>query len=434
VENASLLPWLTGTALLHSIMAQQQRGTLKGWNVSLIALTFVLCIFGTYLTRSGVIQSVHSFGQSLVGTFFFWFLVICVIGSVVLIVSRRRLLKSENSIEGLLGRDGMFLATNVLLLGMTLLTLLGTIFPIISQLMSQQQITVSQNFYNKAVAPLGVLLVGLMSVGPLLTYGKDAGSRLTKALVVPAIVAVIVTVAFAVLGLREKWALICVAICSVALINIAADLVKAVIHRMRDLGETAPVAMVRLIDSNHRRYGGQIVHVGMLMIICGIVGSSLLNTKETFQLHPGQKVQFAGRTLTFEGLSEVRGENFSAVDAKVTIVGRDGETLTLHPQKRYYDKANPEEPNTEVAIESTWREDLYLSLAGWEAGWKTTAIAAISNPLVSWIWIGGLVMCLGAIVGLLPKTFGSSAPVADSAKAEKSAKSRKTPPVAAVAS
>jgi cytochrome c-type biogenesis protein CcmF len=245
VENASLLPWLTGTALIHSIMVQQHRGMLKLWNAVLTAGTFVLCIFGTYLTRSGVVSSVHSFGESLVGTLFLAFLVVTILFSGVLLIVRRGLLKSEHNLENLLGREGMFLATNVLLVGMTLVTLFGTIFPVISRTLSDHEVTVGPNFYNKVIAPLALLLAGLMAVGPLLNYGAEASKRLIRGLAIPAIVACVIATFAWTRGLHNTWALLAIAIGSLAIGNVLIDLGKSVAIRAHAHSEnpiTAPFA------------------------------------------------------------------------------------------------------------------------------------------------------------------------------------------------
>ena len=401
VENASLLPWLTGTALLHSIMAQQHRGMFKKWNALLIAATFVLCVFGSWLTRSGVIQSVHAFERSLIGTFFLVFLLALVTLSVIVMVVRRRLLVSDHALEGLIGREGLFLATNVLLVGMALLTLVGTVFPLISRAFASQEVTVGPRFYNKVVAPLGIVLVALMALGPMLTYGTQAAMRFGRALAGPAVGATVVVTAAVIFGYRNPWAMVCAAITTVAVLAILADLVRSVRHRATATGEIALAALVRLIDSNHRRYGGQLVHVGILLIVIGVIGSSVFSNDQTVQFQPGERKSIAGRTVEFVSLDEVREPNFTAVAATVRVTGPDGSTVTLRPQRRFYDKT--EQPNAEVAIESSWRQDLYVNLAGWESGGALTAIQVIVNPLVSLMWTGGIVMIIGGVFCVTPR-------------------------------
>jgi cytochrome c-type biogenesis protein CcmF len=402
VENASLLPWLTGTALLHSVMVQQHRGMFRKWNAFLVSVTFILCIFGTYLTRSGVIQSVHAFEASAIGTFFLAFLAVTTVFSAGLIFSRRRLLDSELKLEGLLGREGMFLATNVLLVGMTVVTLIGTMFPLISRVFGSREITVGPPFYNKVVAPMGLVLVALMALGPMLSYGPTAAKKLARAIIVPAFLGVLSVLVLA-LGFKilNPWALVCGLITTLAVAAVTIDLVKAWIQRTRSTGQNPITSLLYLLDSSHRRYGGQVVHIGVLMIVIGVIGSSLFSVDETSQLRPGETKTISGRTITFVQLKETRHANFTSVDAEVKIDEGNGQIATIHPQRRFYDKS--EQPNSEVAIRSTWKEDVYVTLAGWEGGGAITAIQVVVNPLVSLLWTGGVVLTIGGMVCLLPR-------------------------------
>lgn len=405
VENASLLPWLTGTALLHSIMVQQHRGMFKKWNASLIAISFILCIFGTYLTRSGVIDSVHGFGASLVGTFFFVFLIVITLLSIFALIASRKLLAPERELDGLVGKEGFFLATNGLLVGMTIITLIGTTFPIISNVISGQQVTVGPNFYNKVVAPLGLILAALMAVGPLLVYGKDAARKLARDLAGPTLFAAGVVVALYLYGVHNAWALIAGAIAAISFGSILVDLVRSTIIRVRSHNQNAISAILHLLDSNHRRYGGQIVHVGMILIIVGITGSSLFNQKETFSMKPGQSVQFAGRTITLSDVRNVPGGNFSALQATLLLSTNNAEQDILKPQIRQYSKWE-EQMSSEVSIRSNWREDVYVMLAASDGDGGVT-VQAILNPLVSWIWTGGFILTVGGIICLSPKLIPS---------------------------
>jgi cytochrome c-type biogenesis protein CcmF len=281
---------------------------------------------------------------------------------------------------------------------MMLVTLVGTIFPIISRGVSGHEVTVNQSFYNKVVGPMGMLLVALMAVGPMLVYGGDAAKRLVRGLIVPAILAVAI-VAFAfVRGLHNGWALIATGIASLGVAAVLADFFAAIVHHVRN-GEMPIAAIVRIIDGNHRRYGGQLAHLGMLMILVGIVGSSLFTQKENFELKENQTAQLGGFTLRFEKLEMVQQANFMGYEAVVHVTDRNGSVSTLRPQIRKYDKA--EQNNSEVAIQSSWRGDLYLTLAGFEN--DIAGIQAIVNPLVGWIWIGGIVMAAGAVLCLLPR-------------------------------
>jgi cytochrome c-type biogenesis protein CcmF len=404
VENASLLPWLTATAFLHTLASEQRRGMFKIWNASLVAITFILCILGTYITRSGVVQSVHSFGESLVGTFFLVFLILITAVSAGLILWRLKSLKSEHELSGLFTREGAFMMGNVLLLSMMLVTLYGTIFPLLSGIFGQPR-TPEQSWYNAKVVPLALVLTAIMAVGPLLTHGADAARRLGRGMIAPGLVAILAIGLAWFRGIQSGWALVCIAITGVAMLNMANDLTRSVVEHVRTTGENPAAALLRLIDHNHRRYGGQITHLGMIFIVIGVAGTSLFSLKpEPFQLNPGTSEQIGGYSVKLDSLKEVRESNFTAVEATLSITRPDGSVVTLKPQRRFYDKN--QDANTEVAIESSWREDLYLTLAGWEESGKVVAIQAIVNPLMSWIWIGGLTLSLGAILCMLPRFCG----------------------------
>lgn len=403
VENASLLPWLTGTAVLHSLIVQQHRGMFKRWNASLIAVTFVLCIFGTYLTRSGVIDSVHAFAPSMIGTFFLCFLGLTVLASVGLLAWRFRMLAPERLLDGIVSREGMFLISNVLLVLMTLVTLVGTVFPLISGVFVEEPVTVKPAFYDRVVAPMALLLVAMMAIAPVLTFGAQAAQKIARRLTVPSIAALIVTL-MAVAWTRNIWALICVAIVALGTGTVIVDFIRMFSARRRSTGEGPLTCGARLIDRDHRRYGGQLAHLGVMLIVIGVAGSSLFSTENVYRLVPGsdEVVGLDRYTLKLTALDEVRRENYGAVQATVELTDAGGTVRTLTPQRRFYDRW-ADQPNSEVAVHSTWREDVYLSLAGWEDGGRMVALQVKVNPLVLWIWIGGIVMSAGCVFCMLPR-------------------------------
>jgi cytochrome c-type biogenesis protein CcmF len=400
VENASLLPWLTATAFIHSIMAQQHRAMFRIWNAALLAVTFILCIFGTYLTRSGIVDSVHGFGESLIGTFFLVFLLAVIVFSVALILWRVRRLRSQHKLESLLGRDGAFLATNVLLSGMMIVVLIGTVFPVISRAFTGTSTTLGPPFYNKVVAPAALLLVALMAIGPLLTYGKEAVHRLARGILIPASAAALAGFTDWALGFHNPWALAAAAIAAAALTAALIDFTRMLLTRCRS--ENPLLAFFRLIDTNHRRYGGQLVHMGILLVVIGVTASSVYSSKQTFQLTPGQPVSFAGFQLTLNSISQSRGVNYAMTQADITATDTDGRSITLKPQRRVYYKWE-EQTSSVVAIGSNWKRDLYLNLAGQDDTGDSAAIQAIVNPLVNWIWAGGWVLTIGALICLTPR-------------------------------
>lgn len=401
VENASWLPWLTGTALLHSTNIQLQRGNFKRWNASLISVSFILCLFGTYLTRSGVVSSVHSFGENPIGNFFLGAIVVTVLTWGLMLVVRRKELEPASELDNLFGREGAFLSANVLLTLIMAMTLVGTIFPLLSKWTAGREVTVDARYYNHLVVPMGILLVAIMALGPVLTYGKDAATKLTRATLWPGLISGAIAGVVWALGIDNPWALVNSFLISLVVLIVVIELGKAALARSRKLDESYVAALLGLIDSNHRRYGGQTAHVGVAMIVMGIVGSSLFSQKQALQFTPGQTINFAGYNLRFDALKEDRRENYTAVVANLTMTEPSGNTQSLHPSRRFYDKS--EDAYSEVAIQSSLREDLYITLAGWEAGGSTTAIQTIVNPLVIWIWIGGFVMAGGTVLCMLPR-------------------------------
>lgn len=404
VENASLLPWLTSTALLHSLLVQQHRGMFKFWNAGLIASTFILCIFGTYITRSGVIQSVHAFAESLIGVFFLVFLGVLTAITVGLVAWRRKELAPQRPLDGLVSREGAILGGNVLLTIMTAVTLLGTIFPLIGPFVGAADVTVKAAFYNRVVAPMGIALVGIMALAPVLAFGQQAAQRILHSARWPAAAAFVVTAAVAFLLTRNVWALLCVAIAALGTGAVIVDYIRSVAARRRSTGEGLVAAALTLIDRDHRRYGGQLAHLGLMLIVIGVAGSSLFSTESTHKVRPGDTFEEAGFAMRFDGITDRRGENYHAVEANVQLTDATGAAseITLTPAVRFYDKWS-EQPNAEVALRSGVTEDLYVTLAGWEAGGAVAAIQVRVNPAVLWIWIGGIIMVVGGAFAMLPK-------------------------------
>ena len=400
VENASLLPWLTATGLLHSIISQQRKGMFRGWTAGLVASTFILCIFGTYLTRSGVVQSVHAFQASSVGTFFLVFLCLSIVATLVVISLRWKSLKPAAQLDGWLNRESAVLAGNILLVAMMLITLFGTVFPLISRAFASQPVSVNAAYYNKGVLPLGLCLVLAMAMGPALDAGKLAAPALRRLRWPAALAVAAPLVACTVWQTVSPWLIVVSAVCVGAVACFVQETARAWHARRHNLGENAPLALWRLFDANHRRYGGQIVHMGMAMIVAGIAGSSLLGVKQDVQLKLGQTIAFAGGTLSLADMHQVTEPNFQAVEAVVTFTDAHGAATTLRPQRRFY---KGDESSSEVAIRSSLARDVYVNLAGWEAGGDVVSFQAFVNPLVNWIWIGGIVVAGGALFCLLPR-------------------------------
>lgn len=421
VENASLLPWLTGTALLHSLIAHRQRGTFKRWTAAMIATSFLLCIFAAYITRGGVVSSVHGFEKSQVGTAIFATFIVGILFSAGLIAVRWVALKGERPLEGLVGRDGGFMAGNIIFVAMMLFTLLGTLYPVLCEFFGQPRVEISKSFYNKAVLPLGLGMLALMALAPLLVYGKSAANRLLHGVALPLMAAGVVVVALALMGVQEIWALAVGVVASVLLVALITDLISAAWSRFDKLGESAPKAVFRLIDSNHRRYGGHLVHAGVALLVIGIAGSSVYRTEsEPKVLRPGESMQVGSFKITAKSVDEIKGPNYAGLQGTLVATSATGQQAELLPQVHWYPKFTDRDGNVQqvskVSIHPSWRQDLWAVMAADEHG--VCSFRVLVFPLMAWIWVGGIVMGLGTIFCLTPRlTRAAEATIVDSAPA-----------------
>ncbi len=411
VENASLMPWLTGTAFLHSVMMQEKRGMMKVWNVWLVFITFLLCILGTFLTRSGVVSSVHAFAQSDIGPWFVGFLTIAILVCVWAWLDNRDYLKSEAPLDSLVSRESSFLFNNLLLLAACFAVLWGTLFPVISEAVQGTKISVGPPFFNKVNIPIGLFLMFLTGVGPLLAWRKTSPGSLKKNFGWPLGASVLAGAIAYFLGVRHFYALVCLTLCAFVTLTIVNEFVRgAWVIRSRNAMGFLP-AMVHLTLRNTRRYGGYIIHFGMVLIFIGLAGAAFNQDKQT-EMRPGDRMELGRYTIIAQTLTSVPQQRVASDGSivekrnyeaeRVTIeVLRDGKSaLMLYPERRFY-PAN-EVSGTMVAIHSTLREDLYLVYAGRDPESNLPVIHAFLNPLVKWIWLGGIVLVLGTGLALLP--------------------------------
>jgi cytochrome c-type biogenesis protein CcmF len=408
VENAAFMPWLTGTAFLHSVMIQERKNMLKVWNMVLIILTFALTIFGTFLTRSGVISSVHSFTESGLGPFFLVFLMVVLIVSLGLLFWRRPVLKSENALDSVVSRESAFLFNNLVLVSMAFAIFWGTVFPLVSETVRGVKITVGPPFFNKVNAPLGLLLLLLTGIGPVIAWRRASWPALKRSFAWPVVCAVAAGVLIAVAGMRQwgfvtgvsGWAIVSIGLIAFVFTTIVMEFYRGMRARQAMVGEGAGQALARLIGKNRRRYGGYIVHLGVLMIFLGITTTSVFRQDRQVTLAQGKEFQMAGYTLRYEGLEERDTPHVVHVMARMGVF-KDGRRIdTLKPEKRFYKKQ--EQPATEVAIRSRMGTDLYLVLGGFDEDTHVVTIQAYLNPLVNFLWWGGLVMALGTGVAVWP--------------------------------
>jgi len=402
VENASFLPWLTATAFIHSIMIQERRGMLKVWNMVLIWLTWELTLIGTFLTRSGVVQSVHSFALSAVGPMFAGFIIVTMLGFLVLLVWRLPLLKSENQLDAVLSRETSFLTQNVIFVVIMAATFLGTIFPSISELVMGDKVSLNAPYFNRVNGPIFLALIVLMGAAPLLAWRRSAPETLRRNFLVPIIAALLSVPLLFVLGNRSMAGFVGFAALFFVFAGIVQEYVRGVRARQQATGEALPVALVNLVRRNGRRYGGYIVHIGILLIALGIIGNEFYQSEGQANLAPGESVSVANYTLTYRTLDAVQGPNYTEFVA-VVDVSRDGKPFgQILPKKHIYNK-NSEQPMTEVGLRPGLVEDVYIVLAGFETMGSTASFKVYVNPLMSWMWAGGLVMILGVIVSAWPR-------------------------------
>ena len=419
VENASLLPWLTATAFLHSVQIQENRGMLKVWNMSLVLLTFLLTIFATFLTRSGLIESVHSFAQELkIAYIFLGFMGTVMAASVVLIIYRLPQLRSENQIESFLSRESAFLFNNLLLLGAAFSVMWGTMFPLISEGFTGQEISVGPPFFERVNFPIGLVLLTLVGIGPVIAWRRASKRNLQKNFTIPIAVGVVTGIALFGLGARHELPLVTWSISAFVLTVIVTEFWKGTRARARIEGEGHLLAFFHLITRNRRRWGGYTVHIGFVLMCIGFAGAGY-NQDTRFNVQPGDVVSIASPfghvyDLTYEGLSMSigRGERNLLWQAIATVsVSQDGTPKgILTTEKRQYTNRDTQ-PMTEVGIRSIVSEDLYLILSAMndtggalsnDPGAQGIDLQVLIKPLVSWIWIGCLFIALGTVIALWP--------------------------------
>jgi cytochrome c-type biogenesis protein CcmF len=398
VENASLMPWITGTAYLHSVMIQEKRGMLKIWNIVLIILTFILTILGTFITRSGIISSVHSFGESNLGPFFLIFLIIVVTFSLVLLFNRIHILKSVNMLESFISRESSFLFNNLILVGIAFTTLWGTIFPIISELIRGVKVSVGAPFYNQVNTPLGLLLLILTGICPLISWRKATPNNLKKNFLFPLIVSIIAGVIFILIGINKIYSLLIFTSSIFVLTTIIVEFHRGTKGRGEIINKNYITSLFSLILRNKRRYGGYIVHTGVVLIFIGIGGNGFKIEKDV-TLNIGSSFNIRDYNIKYDNLYGSSTEHKDVVIAVLSIYKYGKRLCFLNPEKDFY--RNYEQPVTEVAILSSLKEDLYIILGSYDKN-KRASFKAIINPLVSWIWIGGIVIMIGTIIVMLP--------------------------------
>jgi cytochrome c-type biogenesis protein CcmF len=405
VENAALMPWLVGTAFLHSIMVQERREMLRGWNVVLIITTFSLTIFGTFLTRSGVLGSVHAFSESPIGPLFLGFLAVVLVVSTALVLWRTAQLKSPGRLNALWSREAAFLTANLLFMVLTFTLFLGTVFPLVAEAATGAKVSVGGPYFNRMTVPVLAGIVFLMGVGPALPWRASARGGLRSRFAVPALAGGVATVLAFVLGGRGFWPLLTFGLAGFAAWTMLSEVGKGVLVRVRK-GESPIAALTAFVAGNRRRYGGYVVHSGVLLAAVAIAASWNHRSSEEASLRPGESVTVGRYSVRLDDLRGEEEPHRFAVIANVTV-SRDGQVLEQRaPRMNFY--PSQKQPIPTPSVRSTAREDLFLSLTAFEEDGSSATLKIIVMPLVFWLWVSGGVMTVGILVAVWPNRRGGS--------------------------
>jgi cytochrome c-type biogenesis protein CcmF len=399
VENAMLMPWLTGTAFLHSVMMTEKRGMMKKWNMALIILTYSLSLFGTFITRTGVISSVHAFSKTALGPAFFTFIGITFLGSITILYLRWDTLKSEHSLESFLSREAAFVLQNMLFLAITFAVFWGTVFPILSELVTGTKITVGPPYFHRVTGPLFFALVLLMGVAPLFAWRKQAARSLGRAIWIPFVSSLALAGVWGYSHRMHPASIFALWLVTFTLSAIVAEFWKGVQARHASRGENVITALINLIRRNHRRYGGYIIHLGVVLIAMGVIGDAYFKLETQGTVYQGQVINIGGYQLQFSRLLGYPGSDGRDVVEAVTSLTQNGQKIReLNPRRDYF---TVQEQSVSVpGVYSTPGIDFYVLLVGWDQSGQSATFKIYVNSLINWVWIGGIVMILGTIIAM----------------------------------
>ncbi len=403
VENAGFLPWLTATAFLHSIMIQERRGMMKIWNVTLIILTFFLTIFGTFMTRSGIVQSVHAFGQDTqLAWIFTVFMSLILVVSFGFVIKRLPALRSRATFESWLSREAAFAVNNWILLFAAFFVLFATMFPTLSEAIMGERITVGPPFFNKWMVPIGITLLFLTGVGPGIAWRKATPGHLRYQFMLPLTVAAATAVLCVILGLQHSWAaVINFSLCAMVFTTISQEFIRNLIIRRKNTGGDFLSAAVGMVLRNRRRYGGYLVHIGIVLMFLGFAGSAYQKEAEV-RVEPGQEAHIGKYTLRFDRLAHEEDRQKEMVTGEITA-SADGKVIEHMRPARWFFHNHESEPTTEVAMHRSPAEDLYITLGNYDLADGTAMLKLVVNPLVDWIWMGFMLLAFGTAIALLPE-------------------------------
>ncbi|MCZ6546751.1 MAG: heme lyase CcmF/NrfE family subunit, partial [Deltaproteobacteria bacterium] len=401
VENAAFMPWLPATAFLHSVQVQERKQMLKVWNLSLIIIAFSLTIFGTFLTRSGILSSIHAFSSGPVGIIFLAFLAFILLTSFGLLAWRSKQLRGQPELDSLVSRESAFLLNNVVLVSALFTIFLGTIFPLISEAVAGVQVSVGAPYFNSVTVPLFLLLVFLMGVGPMIAWKKASWDNLRRNFLWPTVASFVVALFLFIWLVRDFLPLLGFTLLSFVVFTILFDTTLAVRARHRIAGEGVFSALVTLARRNQRRYGGLIVHLGVVLIFLGIAGSMSYSIEREVTLQIGEGLSIGRYHIQFEGLKRSQQPTHSRVEGAFRVFNEGHEIGVLSPALKFF--PTQKSPVGRAVYRSTLIEDLYIILSGFsEVEQNQATLKVLVRPLLAWIWIGGFVIFLGTIVAVLP--------------------------------
>jgi cytochrome c-type biogenesis protein CcmF len=390
VENSSLMPWLVGTAYVHSVMIQEKRGMLKIWNLALIGLTYTLCLFGTFLTRSGIVESVHAFADSEVGEAFAAYVIVVAVVFTAALIYRVPELRSPTKLDSIASREASFLMNNYVFLGLLAIVFWGTMYPVFTQLFIDEKHTFGPPFFQAYAGPLAIFLLILTGVGPLIAWRRATLTNLRKSFLWPVAFAVSVGAVLPFFGWTTFYPWSFLTLCAFVTGTIFEEYYRAIRVRMKH-GENAFQAFAELVRRNQRRYAGYIVHLAVVIMFIGFAGAAF-DIEETKLMRPGERWTLDGYTLEYRGVQPVNHPHFAGAKARIALYRGDTPITMLEPEKRMY--FQQQQATTFPAISSGMRKDVYVNLNGLQPD-QSVALKVYINPLVNWVWIGGLVFVIG---------------------------------------
>jgi cytochrome c-type biogenesis protein CcmF len=403
VESAGLLPWFTATAFLHSVIVQERRGMLRVWNIVLVITTFFLTIFQTFMTRSGIVQSVHAFGQDPeLARLFTVFMIVIVAASFGLLVRRLPLLRARNELDSWMSREAAFMMNNWILLFSAFFVLFGTMFPTLSEAVTGERITVNAVFFNKWMTPVGLILLLLTGIGPLLAWRRSTLANLRHQFLLPALAGAAAGGLVVWLGVRVWSSGLCFTFSGFVFGTIAQEFWRGARVRQQTSGSDLFTALVGLVGRNKRRYGGYVVHVGIVLMFLGFAGEGFKQT-EVVLLRPGQSVTVADFTARLDAIRVTEDDRKQMITAEMTVL-RDGASVARMYPARWFFRRHEDQPTTEVAIQRSFAQDLYLSVRELDVANQTANVEFVVAPLVNWVWLGFGVLALGTLIALLPES------------------------------